>query len=1295
MGKSLVPVAPRTEKPAVVAICAPAAHLPPLLHLLRQLPPQPDTALVIVLQHREALDTDAFGRAMQEAGHKLSPIEHDVVLTAGRAYLPDPGVIVGLEDGRFRIESAEQRAGERGTIDSFLVALAADEDRHSIAVVLEGTGADGTLGFKAIKEAGGLALAEETEESRSSELSRSNHPAALADAVLPIDDLAERIKDGIRQILLTGPAQAGHDAAETLAAIAAVLRKRTGHDFHGYKPGTFLRRVQRRMQVVQAGDVASYLELLRERSEEAQELFNDLLIGVTQFFRDIKEFELLEQTVIPRLFSGKTREDRVRVWVIGCSTGEEAYSLGILLREHMATLDDVPQVQIFATDLDGRALAAARAARYADTIASDMSPERLARWFVREGNTYCVVKELREMCIFSQHSIIKDAPFSRIDLVSCRNLLIYLDAELQSQVIPLFHFALRPDGVLFLGNSENVSRHADLFAPIENRSRVFRRLEARSRILPSFPFTVTSLPTVASMSVERPSPLNLMPRAVEPSLVRQAERIAERHAPAYVVTDENFDVLHFSARTGRYIDPVGGTATLNLLSLIHPDLRLDLRGALTRAAEEGQTIQLANRRVGQNGHSLVVDLVVEPVVNAPGEVRSFVVLFKDGHAAAGLERVAASTASSDQQLYIQKLESRLHETRERLQAIAEEAETTSEELKASNEEYQSLNEELQSANEELQTSKEELQSLNEELTTVNGELSLRVHELGRSNSDLKNFLESTQIATIFLDNEMRVTNYTPSVTEIFHLIETDTGRPIGHIKSRIAYEDLQADARRVLRTLAAVEREIASAAGAHYMVRVLPYRSVDNFIAGVVITFVDITARKRAENALRESQERFRLVVENAQDHAIFTTDPESRIVDWYPSAEAVFGWSAEEAVGQPGSILYTPEDRRQRADELEMETARSEGSAPNVRWHLRKDGARVFIEGTVRALRHADGSLRGFLKIGQDTTNRRRTDEALRASEMRQRALIEGIPQLVWRSGEHGQWSWASPQWLAFTGQTQEDSLRSGWLDAVHPEDRAAAIQAWERAAEDGVLSVEYRVRRASDGAWLWHHSRSLPVRDSAERIIEWLGTSTDVDAIRQLHARQKVLVNELQHRSRNLIGVITSLANRTVGEGSPADSFTVRLKALSRAQGLLSQSGSDTVAVEDLVRAELAAHTDKESARITVSGPTVLLTSHQVQNFALAVHELTTNAIKYGALKEPAGQLSVTWELLRDRVGAEHLSLNWVESGVTLQPETVTRRGYGRELIERALAYALNGRTDYVLDAGGVRCRIELPLT
>ena len=620
--------------PVTVAITASAVRTRSLELLLERLAGRKDAALVVVLQHREALDEDRFRSAVARAGHDLVEFTDVTPVEAGRLYLPGAGVIATLEEGRLRTRPTARSPGERGVIDSFLVSLAHEAGRRAILVALEGTDGDGTLGVQEVKEAGGLTLAEETEESRAGDLAASNSPAALADAVLPVDDLAARLVSMLEQVEGATGDKAPDEAdvaemAGALATIASVLRGRTGHDFHGYKPGTFLRRVQRRMQVRQVETVEAYIEALRSEPSEAQDLFNDLLIGVTEFFRDKREWERLERDVIPRLFEGKTARDQIRVWVVGCSTGEEAYSIALLLAEHRGRLEDPPQIQVFASDLDGRALAAARAGRYSDSITSQMTPERLGRWFVKEGNTYCVSKELREMCIFSQHSIIRDAPFSRLDLVSCRNLLIYLDAELQEQVIPVFHFALRPGGFLFLGNSENASRHATLFSPLSAQSRIFRRLDRVTPALPVFPFSsVDRRFLMQAANVSRTERLRADPLDV----TRRAQRIVERRSPAYVIVDDAQTVLHFSANMGQYIAPAGGAASLDLLQLVHPHLRLDLRAALSRAAEGNQAVEASGLEIETNGRRLAVDVAVEPIQGDGDGPASYVVLFMEAPA---------------------------------------------------------------------------------------------------------------------------------------------------------------------------------------------------------------------------------------------------------------------------------------------------------------------------------------------------------------------------------------------------------------------------------------------------------------------------------------------------------------------------------------------------------------------------------------------------------------------------------------------------------------------------------------
>jgi two-component system, chemotaxis family, CheB/CheR fusion protein len=837
--------APKARRPLIIGLGASTGNIASLERFLSKLALGNDLSVVLVLPLREALDESWLRDVLRPLdGVRLETLRDGTEIQGRTIYLCPPNMIATLQGDRFSVRSAEQAPGARATIDNFLVSLAEERAEQSIGVVLSGTGGEGTLGVATLKDHGGLAIAERVAGEDSEDLTNSSTAAAIADFVLAAEDISDHIQVYARHLRRLEERQGLDEvlaaAAASLGRIADILRNQTGNDFHGYKQNTFLRRVQRRMQVAQIDDISSYVDFLRNDKDEVQHLFNDLLISVTEFFRDKREFEVLETQVVPQIFEGKQAGQQVRVWVLGCATGEEAYSIAILLCEYMAKLEAPPTVQIFATDIDRRALAAARVGRYHTDIEANVPPERLARWFVREGDIYCVVKELREMCIFSQHNVIKDAPFSRLDLVSCRNLLIYLNAELQNRAIPLFHFSLLPGRFLFLGNSENVTRHPKLFAPLDRRARIFKKLDTGTRLPPEFPIATSA----GLVAVELPPVRSFGP---DVGLERRAQRIAERYAPAYVIIDSNFHILHFSGRTGRFIEPTAGAATLDLLSLVHRDLKDELRIALGRAHDESRVVHADQVSVGVNGHTAMVDITVEPIEDSPEGQRNFIVLFKEDPLRAAT-RLSASNGELVRSEPVEGLESELRATRERLQATIEELERTNEELKSSNEEYQSLNEELQSANEELETSREELQSINEELTTVNGELAHRVQQLTRATSDLKNFLESTQIATVFLDNDLRVMNFTPAVTQVLHLVESDVGRPIAHIKARVPIEELYDDVRRVLRTLASTERELVAAdSSTRYIVRVLPYRSIDNFIAGVVMTFIDVTALTRAE----------------------------------------------------------------------------------------------------------------------------------------------------------------------------------------------------------------------------------------------------------------------------------------------------------------------------------------------------------------------------------------------------------------------------------------------------------------
>ena len=773
-------------------------------------------------------------------------IRNQTPIEADNLYVIPPNTALTIAADRLYLSPPTEGRGQRMPIDGFFLSLAEARDERAAGIILSGTGSDGTLGLRAIKEHGGLTIAQAGAEYDG--MMRSAVRSGMVDFVLPLEQIPGKLAGYFHHLDGRLQQTESEDATDHIKKICGLLRTRTGHDFSGYKDKTVGRRVQRRMQVLQLDTLPAFIERLRREPAEVDILLQDMLIGVTNFFRDPPAFAALEDKVIPQLFEGKGPDDTVRVWVPGCSTGEEAYSMAILLREHLPKGASAPKLQVFASDIDEHALQVARSGRYPATIARDIPTERLERYFVREDGTYRITSDLREFCLFSAHNLLRDAPFSKLDLLSCRNLLIYLTPELQNRLIPLFHYTLNEGGYLFLGGSENLTRHTRLFATIDKPHRIFRRRTQIERRLPEFPLTAPEDLRRKGLAAQRTE------AEQEPLQILAERQLLDRYSPSYVIINAEGDVLHGSARTGKYLELAPGVPKTDIFSMARHGLRPDLRAGVHKAAGSGQVVIQKNVLVGTNGGRQLIDLAIHPLRTLGAHDALYMVVFQD---IGGITEIEESELPADrddlEHTNLRQLEFELRATRERLQTTTEELESANEELKSGNEELSSMNEELQSANEELETSKEELQSINEELQTVNAELNTRVEELSRANSDIANLLESTQIATVFLDRHLHVKSFTPAAKDVFRLVESDTGRPITHVRARFQADTVQDDAERVLRTLATIERQIDSTdSGARYVMRMMPYRTVDNVIAGVVITFIDVTKMNAAEARIVE-----------------------------------------------------------------------------------------------------------------------------------------------------------------------------------------------------------------------------------------------------------------------------------------------------------------------------------------------------------------------------------------------------------------------------------------------------------
>ncbi|HEX4480999.1 MAG TPA: CheR family methyltransferase [Rudaea sp.] len=1027
----------------IVGVGASAGGVEALEGFFRGLPDEPGIALVVVTHLSPTRESVLHEIIARYTNMPIYIADDGMEVEANSIYVRPAASVLSIQKRRLYVNKTIG-IREPKPIDIFFSSLAVDIGELSAGAVLSGGDGDGTLGVKAIKERGGLTLAQTKDGfgPQHSDMPDSAISTGLIDFAVPAEDMGAKLVEFARgNHSLDGFVTSlennddGNVAESALSEIWNILRNQVGHDFSGYKKKTFTRRVQRRMQVNQFTTLDAYIEKLRREPQEVTALFRDLLINVTNFFRDADAFAALAETVVPKLFETRGADDTVRVWVPGCSTGEEVFSIGILLREHMDQLSVRPRVQVFATDIDEHALGVARAARYPEALLDSVSPARRNRFFIADAGSYVVSKEIRDLCIFSSHSVIRDPPFSRIDLVSCRNLMIYFGVDVQNQVIPTFHYALRPDGYLFLGTSENVSQFDDLFTAIEKKHRIFRR--RTDGVTPRLPIRLNPLRThLPAESIQRRT---LTTSATMRQIVE--DQVLERFAPPHVVVDRGGDVLYYSSRTGKYLEAPSGSPTRQLLTIARKGLRLDLRAVFREAVESGRSATRNGLYVeNENGGFQMLSLTVESLNWRDNSETLYLILFVD-HGPVVTREEAFDHIKASHEGSAEQAERELRETRERLQSMIEEYETALEELKSSNEELVSVNEEMQSTNEELEASKEELQSVNEELHTVNLELTNKVEALDRANNDLQNLFESTDLATVFLDEDLSIRSFTPAVGRIFNIIPGDIGRPITDLSSRFETVELAADIRNVFDDGLPVERRIENVKQAEkFLVRIVAYRNSNLRIEGVVVTFIDITTLALAE--------------------------------------------------------------------------------------------------------------------------------------------------------------------------------------------------------------------------------------------------------------ARQRVLIGELQHRTRNLLAIVQSIAQQTLGKGSSLQSFNDRLAALGRVQSLVGGAMDDHIDLTDIVKTELNAVGAPARGKATVSGPRVLLGFESVQTLCLAIHELTTNAVKHGALKSEAGKLSVTWSVQSRGDLGTMLKLEWKETGMPSMPMR-TRTGFGSELIEHALAFTLRATTALRFEDDGIVCTIEMPIS
>ncbi len=1171
-------------------------------------------------------------------------------------------------------------------VDDLFLALGPRYGPRAVAVVLSGTGSNGSFGLGAVKEHGGLVLAQAPDTADFSDMPRHAIETGLVDHVLAPADMPATILAYARHVPpdaadettaeATPPGEpAPREDGSGYEAILDVLRNRAGIDLRQYKPGTLTRRIDRRVALHRLAGRADYVALLRDSHEERDALVSDLLITVTAFFRDPAAWTVLREEVIGPLVASHPEDETIRAWVAGCASGEEAYSLAMLLFEAVEAAGRPLGVEIFATDAAMPALVRARQGCYPAAAVEHLSDAQKDRFFRVAGDSVRVRHELREAIIFAPQNLVQDPPFSRVDIVVCRNVLIYLQPQLQHKLTRLFHFSLKDGGYLFLGPAETIGQSSDLFEPVSNKHRIFRRRNVSVREPLEFPVGLgTGMRMPPIDDILRRHQTGPAPRRPTGNAERVASALAGIYGPPAILVDRDLHALYYHGATDRYLKPQAGEPTQDLSVLLRDGLGLRLRRAAEEARESGRA-EAGTARITLGDGAVRVRVEVTPLTDEADDGRLLVSFLEEGELAGTAQATAESTDRE------RELEAEVAQLRDDLRRTLEASQRGQEDLKAYNEEVMSMNEELRSANEEMETSKEELQSLNEELSTVNSQLRAKVDELHERTDDLNNLLTSTDVATLFLDASFNIRWHSPGIGDIFNIRTADTGRPISDLVSHCDDPALLEDARSVLQRLVPAERQVTSQTDHVFQRRIVPYRTQDDRIDGVVVTYTDVTEIQNA----RAYAER---IVETVPLPFV-VLDEGLRVVSANPAFYETFQVKPEETENR---LIYDlgngqwniPALRRLLTDVLPHDKVfiRYE-----VTHRFETVGEKVMLLNG-RRLDHVQLILLAI----EDITEERRARRALEGSEERLRALVSATNYAIYRM---------SPDWSqmlelggqGFIADTRRPSDR--WMDDwIHPDDRAMVQRGIREAvAERRPFDLEHRVLRP-DGTTAWTRSPAVPLLDEDGEIREWFGAASDVTDRKTAEEERALLLGELDHRVKNLFAVVRALASQGDVDRSAEEyraDFLARLDALLRAQQLALGRDWQAIDLATLAEASFAPFRGSED-RIRIAGEAVTLDARRAVSLSLVFHELATNAVKHGSLSTMEGTVELTWRVGRAS-GTSSLFIDWAErDGPEVSPPA--RKSFGLRMIERLFRNDFGGETDLAFHPEGLHLSARLPL-